>query len=223
MKPSETSTRRVEFFYDLVCVHSYLGFTRFSKAVDRYRENGGSVEVIFRPFHLSSEEPAAGRPLFEVHRAAFGEERAQAIAKDRSFGAEDGLKVDFERAIFTNTAAAHRLVLAAAAEGKGERMAERLFRAYFSDGVNIADSATLRRLADEIGVVRRDVGEEVLRAQLARVREAKVSSVPLFVYDDGVTMSGAQSVEAFSDVLGSNVLGSDVLDANVLGRPAHSV
>ncbi|MGW7071672.1 DsbA family oxidoreductase [Streptomyces sp. NPDC054855] len=201
MKPSETTPRRVEFFYDLVCVHSYLGFARFSAAIERYREKGGEVEVVFRPFHLSTDEPATGRPLFEVHRDAFGEERAKAISKDRSFGAEDGLDVHFDRAIFTNTGAGHRLVLAAAEQGKGERMVERLFRAYFTDGVNIAEPETLRRLADEVGVLPADVGDEVLNAQLSRVREEKVSSVPLFVFDDGARISGAQAVEEFSEAL----------------------
>ncbi|MGW5739748.1 MULTISPECIES: DsbA family oxidoreductase [Streptomyces] len=201
MKPSETTPRRVEFFYDLVCVHSYLGFARFSKAIARYRDNGGEVEVIFRPFHLSSDEPVTGRPLFDVHREAFGEEMARTISKDRSFGKDDGLDVHFDRAIFTNTAAGHRLVLAAAEQGKGEIMADRLFRAYFSDGVNIAEPETLRRLADEIGVAPADVGPGVLDEQLSRVREAKVSSVPLFVFDDGTTLSGAQAVEAFSEAL----------------------
>lgn len=201
MKQSETTPRRVEFFYDLVCVHSYLGFARFSRAIERYRQNGGEVEVVFRPFHLSTDEPAAGRPLYEVHREAFGEERAKAISKDRTFGADDGLDVHFDRAIFTNTGAGHRLVLAAAQQGKGERMAERLFRAYFTDGVNIAEPETLRRLADEVGVVPADVGDEVLSEQLSRVREAKVSSVPLFVFDDGARISGAQSVGEFAEAL----------------------
>lgn len=201
MKPNETTKRRVEFFYDIVCVHSYLGYTRFSRAIERYRESGGEVEVVFRPFHLSTDEPAAGRPLFEVHREAFGEERARAISKDRTFGVEDGLDVHFDRAVFTNTGGGHRLVLAAAEQGKGERMVERLFRAYFTDGVNIAEPETLRRLADEVGVVQTEVSAEALSEPLARVREAKVTSVPLFVFDDGATISGAQSVEAFSEAL----------------------
>ncbi|MGV9323072.1 DsbA family oxidoreductase [Streptomyces sp. NPDC003660] len=205
METNRTAKHRVEFFYDLVCVHSYLGFTRLSRALEQFRKTGAEVDVVFRPFQLVPKEPADGRPLFEVHREGFGEEMARTISQDRSFGAQDGLDVSFDRAVFTNTFDAHRLVAAAAEQGKGERMAERLFRAYFSDGLNIADAETLRTLPEEVGVRPGGVSAEVLRERLDRVHEAGVTSVPLFIFDGGAALSGARSTDAFLEALGQLV------------------
>lgn len=197
--------RTVEFVLDLICVHSYLAFTRFARAARRFRESGGELEVVFRPFLIAPEAPATGRPLFEVHKAAFGEETARAITADKSFGAEDGLDIDFERAIHTNTFDAHRLLAAAAAQGSGEAMAERLFRAYMTDGLNIGDPGTLDRLAAEVGVEpAKDGGAgdgAAVREEINSMRRLGVTSVPLLFFKEGPTLSGAQPEDAYLKAL----------------------
>ncbi|MCP3817863.1 DsbA family oxidoreductase [Streptomyces sp. A3M-1-3] len=203
--------RTVEFVLDLICVHSYIAFTRFSRAAALYRDAGGVVDIVFRPCQVAPDAPASGRPLFEVHKAAFGEQQARAIAQDTSFGAEDGLRVDFERAVHTNTFEAHRLLATAASQGAGEAMAERLFRAYMTDGLNIGDPGTLARLAAEIGVgVEVEVGVGVeqsedgaaaLTAELDRMRGLGITSVPLILFDNGTAFSGSQPESVYLKAL----------------------
>lgn len=144
--------RRVEIVADLVCVHGYLRFTRFLRAAGRYRDAGGEVETVFRPYQLRPDGPAAGEPLFEEHKRDRGEAFARAVAADTTIGVADGLELSFGRAVFPHTFDAHLLLSRASARGRGEAMAERLFRAYFTDGLHIADGDTLRRPAAEVGV-----------------------------------------------------------------------
>ncbi|REK88945.1 dithiol-disulfide isomerase [Streptomyces inhibens] len=205
--------RRVEIVADLVCVHGYLGFTRFLRAARRYRDGGGEVVTVFRPYQLRPDASAAGEPLFEEHKRDRGEAFARAVAADTSIGAADGLELNFGRAVFTNTFDAHLLLSRASAQGKGERMAERLFRAYFTDGLHIADAETLRRLAGEVGVAMGDPGDpgalgdergrERLRAELDRVRRLGLPSVPAFRFEDGPVLVGedAASEERFHAAL----------------------
>jgi predicted DsbA family dithiol-disulfide isomerase len=201
MELTARTPRRVEFVLDLICVHSYIALTRWSRAAKRFRDSGAEVEVVFRPFQLAPETPSTGRPLFEVHKEAFGEEKARAIARDTGFGAEDGLRLNFERAVYTNTFEAHRLLADAAGQGLGEAMAERLFRAYLTDGSNIGDPHTLARLADEIGVVHSEGGGTALRAELDRVRTLGISSVPLVLFDGGPALGGAQPEAVYFQAL----------------------
>src|SRR5690606_41777176 len=63
-----------------------------------------------------------------------------------------GLLYDFDRAVVANSFDAHRLIQAAKAKGLGDPMEERLFKAYFSEGGNIADHETLVRLGPEAGL-----------------------------------------------------------------------
>jgi predicted DsbA family dithiol-disulfide isomerase len=189
--------RRVEIALDLACVRCHLGFTRLTRAVRRHRADGGEVDMVIRPFQAEPDAPSAGEPLFEVWRRTRGEAFVRQVASDTSFGVADGLEPHFERALFTNTFEAHRLVARASAQGLGERMAERLFRAYFTDGLLISDRATLARLAAESGVVADDAADDTdaaaLRAELDRVRGlgVHVDAIPYVAFEDGTVLEGA--------------------------------
>ncbi|MGW4781823.1 DsbA family oxidoreductase [Streptomyces filamentosus] len=205
MTTADRATVRVEITLDLTCVHSYLGFTRFERAARRHRDAGGTLDVTFLPFRVSPDAPAAGRPLSEVHAEFFGsaENAARATAGMAETGAREGLEFDFAHAVHVDTFEAHRLLAAAGEQGLAEPMAERLFRAYLTDGLNIGDAATLTRLAAEIGVRRAETGPGAdaeasrLRAELDRVRALGVRSVPLFRFEGAGLLSGAQPEEAF--------------------------
>ncbi|MGY0062107.1 DsbA family oxidoreductase [Streptomyces sp. LZ34] len=206
--------RRVEIALDLACVRCYLGFTRLTRAARHYRADGGEVDVVLRPFQAEPEAPSAGEPLFEVWRRTRGEAFVRQVTSDTAFGVADGLEPHFERAQYTNTFEAHRLVARASAQGLGERMAERLFRAYFTDGLLISDRTTLARLAAETGVVAQDDHDGAaddtndsdaaeLRAELDRVRAlgVHVDAVPYVRFEDGTVLEGAQPEEAYRAAL----------------------
>ncbi|MFH9009721.1 DsbA family protein [Streptomyces afghaniensis] len=172
---------RVEAVLDFVCVHCYLGFTRYLRAVRRYRADGGTVETVLRPVQLRPQASPVGEPLVEVWARERGAAVAARLAADTSFGDDDGLELDFRRAVFTNTFDAHRLAAQASAQGKGEEMAERLFRAYFADGLNIADTTALDRLAAETGVMTTSGGAEALQGRTRprpRTRPAGPAGTP---------------------------------------------
>lgn len=198
--PRTAATRRVEFVLDLICVHSYLALTRFERAAARRRADGDRIEVVFRPFQIAPEAPAGGEPLTERHRRDFGAEAERMTQHMTAVGAREGLRLDFARAVFVNTLPAHRLLAAAGRQGRAEPMAERLFRAYFTDGANIGDTATLDRLAAETGVRRggpEEPDERALTAEIAKVRAEGVRQVPLLRFDTGTVVTGAQPEEVY--------------------------
>ena len=80
--------------------------------------------------------------------------------------AELGLDYRFDRALTTNTTAAHRLSHFAAAHGRQHAMVQRLFRAYFTDGLNIGDYDVLADLAADVGLDRAKRSPRLLAASL---------------------------------------------------------
>jgi predicted DsbA family dithiol-disulfide isomerase len=56
---------------------------------------------------------------------------------------EVGLNYDFNKAVVANTFDAHRLIQLAKANNKSDETEERLFRAYFIEGKNIAITTRL--------------------------------------------------------------------------------
>ncbi|MGW5974743.1 DsbA family oxidoreductase [Streptomyces sp. NPDC055186] len=185
-----TPPRRVEVVLDFVCVHCCIGFTRYARAVRRYRADGGTAETVLRPVQLRPDASPAGEPLIALWSRERGAATAAQLAADTSFGANDGLELNFHRAVFTSTFNTHRLAARASAQGKAEEMAERLFRAYFTDGLNIADPTVLARLAAETGVMTNGGGAEAMHAELARVRELDLPAPPVFLFPGGPVLSG---------------------------------
>lgn len=190
---SDSGTSRLEFVLDIACVWSYLGYARFARVVAEHRRAGGSPEVMFRPFQVAPHASEAGESLFERHKREFGADAERNEEYMAALGRQEGIEFDFGRTVFANTFEGHRLVALASEQGLGETAVERLFRAYFTDGVNVADREALRSLAADIGVVWNDSGKEELRAELARVRESGVGSVPVLTVNGGRVLTGAWS------------------------------
>ena len=68
-------------------------------------------------------------------------------------GQGDGIDLAFEKIARTpNTLNAHRLIWLAEQQGRQIEMVDTLFKAYFTDGRDIGDSATLVELAGVAGL-----------------------------------------------------------------------
>ncbi|MEU8357755.1 DsbA family oxidoreductase [Nonomuraea sp. NPDC048882] len=189
---------KVEIFSDVVCPWCYIGHARFTKAAERFRDKGGSIEVTMRPFQLNPDAPAKGEPLIPSMERKFGPNARQMIERVVGTAAEEGLELDYDRALNSTTVRAHRLIEVAGRQGLGEEMAERLFRAYFTEGRDVADAGVLAELAAEVGVTDTGEGAEEVREQLARARSLGISGVPLFLFEGKYAVSGAQPVDAFA-------------------------
>jgi predicted DsbA family dithiol-disulfide isomerase len=204
------ATLRVSIALDVICVHSYLGYTRFTRVAERLRAEGLQLEVDFLPFELAPGAGTAGEPLLPVLERVFGAEAVQQTLRFARQLAAEGLELHYERAVATGTFEAHRIIARAARQGLAEPMVERLFRAHFTDGLHIGDPATLTRLAGEVGLTPDGPGDapagegaetDRLRAQLDHVRRLGVTGVPVFFIDGVRPLTGSQSEAALTGAL----------------------
>jgi predicted DsbA family dithiol-disulfide isomerase len=211
------TTAHVEITFDVGCTWSYLAYARFQRAAARFRDGGGTLDVAFRPFQLDPGASPEGEPKREVHRRHFGADFDHEGAMDEmsALGADLGLAFGHD-AVWADSFEAHRLVAVASAQGRGEAVVERLFRAHHAEGLNIGDEAVLRRLAEETGVAWSDDGADGVRAELARVRADGIRGVPVFAFAGSrVPLVGDQSEAALDAALRSAASGAP-------GRPAAS-
>jgi predicted DsbA family dithiol-disulfide isomerase len=192
----------IDVVSDVVCPWCYLGKRRLERAVATL---GRPVTVAWRPFQLDGSIPAGGIARETYLTRKFGGVRAVDASHRRltEMGREEG--IDYRFAAITrspNTLDAHRLIRWAAAEGRQEAIVERLFRAYFTEGLDVGDRAVLARLAAEAGIAgdvaarlagaadRDDVADEIAVAQ-----QIGVTGVPCFIFDRHYAVVGAQSPE----------------------------
>jgi predicted DsbA family dithiol-disulfide isomerase len=203
---------RVEIFSDVACPFCFIGKRNFERALEAF-PYPDEVEVRWRSFQLDPAAPAEPRGSTQSHLAekyGVSLEEARAMSERVLVMARAaGLEMDFDRVVHVNTFEAHRLLHLAASQGKGDRMAEALFTAYFTEAGDIADHELLLRLAGEAGLdpaetealLSGDRFTEEVRADFSEAMELGLTGVPAFVIDRSLLVSGAQPPEVLLGAL----------------------
>lgn len=201
---------RIEVYSDVVCPWCYVGERRLERAL-RARPDV-EAEVIWRPFRLNPGVPEGGMPYEELSRRKFGGEqnRRGMFAYLTRVGEAEGIEFRFDRIRRApDTTDAHRLILRAGREGRQWAVADALMRAYFTEGRDVGDRATLAEVAGEAGMETAEIlayleggrdAEAVWRSQLESYT-AGVGGVPHYVFDGARHLSGAQPPEVFEGVI----------------------
>lgn len=203
---------QVEIWFDVVCPWCYLGKARFQRALDAF-EHRDEVTITYRSFELDpfADQTRTERTV-DVLALKYGMSPEQAEESQRQMeqrAAADGLEYNLAGLHSGSTRDAHRLIHFAADRGLQAEMAERLFRAYFTEQASIFDRDSLTEFAVEVGLDRDEVLAVLVSdhyadavqtdEEMARVLGA--TGVPLFVIDRRYGISGAQPVEVMSQAL----------------------
>ncbi|MBA3683413.1 MAG: DsbA family oxidoreductase [Bacteroidetes bacterium] len=122
---------------------------------------------------------------------------------------ENGLDYHFEKAVLANSYHAHRIIHLAKKYKLGNAAEERIFKAYFTEGKDIAGQQTLLDLGKEIGLEEKEIKEVLnsdkygddVRADIEEAQKIGVRGVPFFVFNRQYAVSGAQPVEIFTETL----------------------
>ncbi|WP_329079579.1 DsbA family oxidoreductase [Streptosporangium sp. NBC_01469] len=195
----------VQMVFDIPCVWSYFTYARLQRALAHFRSGGGRAELTFRPYQLVPDATVEGRLNVDVLRHAFGDDAEHSIGRIAALASDEGLTFHPERAVHSNTFHAHRLIAVASAQGCGEDMAERLFRAHHTDQLNLADLDTLKTLAAEIGVGWSDEGIARTREALESTRRLGVHGIPILQFEDRPALTGTPSEDSLLAALHSAV------------------
>lgn len=201
----------IEIWSDVVCPWCYLGKRRFERALAGFAHRG-AVRVRFRSFELDPGAAPEPEPTVPMLARKYRQSEAAVLASMQQLtrtAAAEGLEYHLPEADSGNTFDAHRLIHAAAEHGRGEELAERLFRAHFTEGRSVFDHDSLALLAEEAGLDgarAREVlaGGEYADDVRADERQARVygaTGVPFFVLDGRYGISGAQPTELFGRAL----------------------
>ncbi|BAV09773.1 Predicted dithiol-disulfide isomerase, DsbA family [Filimonas lacunae] len=203
---------KVEIWSDVACPFCYIGKRRFEEALEQFPHKD-QLQVEWRSFQLNPDlKDGVYKNLEEYLSKTKGwpvEQVRQIQERVTSMAADAGLHFNMENTVLANTYRAHCLIQMAKAAGKGDEMEEILFRAYFIDGKNVSEKATLTELGVEAGLDRAAVSEMLEKYTYASqvqldVMEAKalgVNGVPFFVMNRRYAVSGAQESEAFLQIL----------------------
>jgi predicted DsbA family dithiol-disulfide isomerase len=196
---------KVEVWSDVACPWCYLGKRHLEEALAS--RPGEPIEVAWRSFQLQPDaprfgEPGAGAPTSEYLEArGYAPDQLEEMqGRLTGMAAAAGLDYRLDLGRHANTFEAHALIKAAARQGFGDAMVERLFKAQHVEGLRLDDPAVLAALAGEVGLegeaaTPTEGDREAAHQEIAEGAATGVTGVPFFVFDRRLAVSGAQPAE----------------------------
>ncbi len=203
---------KVEIWSDVMCPFCYIGKRRFESALENFEYNN-EVEVTWRSFQLNPDmetDPDANINEYLAEAKGWSLDQARQMNKQvTDMAADEGLEYNMEQAVVANSYDAHRLVQFAKDRGKADETEESLFKAYFTEGKNIADHQTLITLAEGIGIdpteaksiLESDKYANAVNHDIQLAQNINITGVPFFLFDRKFAVSGARETEVFLKAL----------------------
>jgi predicted DsbA family dithiol-disulfide isomerase len=195
----------IDVYSDVICPWCFVGKRRLEKGLVLA---GKYAAVRWHPFELNPDMPREGmeRRAYRVKKFGSWERSLELDAQVGRAFAGEGLAFNPDGMARTpNTFDTHRVIWLAGEGGVQDAVVEALFRAYFTDGRDLSDRATLAAVAGGSGLDPGEVNELLsggrgaaeVRGWEQRGQRLGISGVPFFVVNGRVALSGAQPPELF--------------------------
>ncbi|GAA4176904.1 MULTISPECIES: DsbA family oxidoreductase [Sphingobacterium] len=204
---------KIEIWSDIICPFCYIGLTKLESALQEV-EQDVQAEITWKSYQLNPEFPedAPGMPTYDYLVRTKGMSMDDVVAMTAQLsaqGKELGIALNFDKAIVVNTKKAHRLLHFAQTHQKGTALKKSLFKAHFTDGLDVNDNATLVELAKQVGLPVEAVQELLASDNYAYdvsqdIQEGVnlgLRGVPFFVFDRKYAIPGAQPMEVFHNTI----------------------
>ena len=216
---------KIDVWSDIACPFCYIGKHHLQSAVAQL-VNADNIHIHYRTFLLDANAPKQPQEtIYQQLSRKYGmsiDEAKTSTQRIADQGKQIGLTFNFATLQSVNTIDAHRLIHLAAESNLAAEMKEALFKAYFTDSLNIADHRVLITLAKQVGLAP-DAVEAMLNSQryLAeieadkqQIKQLDIRSVPFFVFNDQYAISGAQPVSVFKELLAKILDEEEIEDKN---------
>ena len=197
----------IDIFHDTACPWCRIGKKHLFDAISLIGRSE-TINIRWHPFLLDDSIPPQGvefRAFMKTRKGIGAQRLTQLFSYATQSGAKAGVKLDFNNVFLAvNTTLSHRLI-ALTPNNYKNLIVEAIYKAYFEDGLNIGDVDTLVNLSKNFGFDQNKLKQQLSGdAALAEVmtaakaaRNRGISSVPFFIIDRKVSVSGSQSVETF--------------------------
>jgi predicted DsbA family dithiol-disulfide isomerase len=197
---------KIEMFSDFICPFCYIGFATIRKVKPEF-----GLEIAWKGFQIHPEWPPDGMPAAEFRREMSPEMRRSIWERIGTMAEAAGIAMK-PPALLTNSRCALEAAEFAAEQGIGEAFEERVYRAYFNEGLNIGKPGVVADLAAEVGIDRFELDAALeskryamrLKNNAMAAHNRNVDGVPTFFIGD-YPMVGAQSEDVMRQILGRYV------------------
>jgi predicted DsbA family dithiol-disulfide isomerase len=207
----------IQIVQDLICPWCRIGHHNLEQALATWSAgNDAPVTIEWLPYQL---DPLADGAPKEDFRQRFTQRKGvpeaqmnQMFDRVTQVGASLGLTFNFDEVTVAVDTLPGHVAIAAAPQAKQPALVAALHTAYFEDGRDIGETDVIVEYATKAGLdaveiesVRAALASPTARAEqketVHAVQEAGITSVPYFVFDGKLALSGGQPVPAFLQAL----------------------
>ena len=203
---------KVEIWSDVMCPFCYIGKRKFENALAQFPQRD-EVEVVWKSFQLNpflKTDPTKNTIEHLAEAKGWSLQQAQDATQYVTDVAQKvGLTYNMDKAVVANSFDAHRFLHLAKAHGVQDAAKESVLKAYFTEGANTADHATLMQLGKDVGLdaneVKTMLDTDLYAAEvnhdIYEAQQVGVRGVPFFVLNNKYAISGAQESALFLQAL----------------------
>ena len=203
-------TLKIDIVSDVVCPWCVIGFRNLKKAMHEMQTEL-NFEISWKPYELHPEIPQGGYDKKLYMQQKFGSSNGSSAYNEIiKIGKSVGFEFNFSKTErIPNTFMAHRLLWKAEQYNLQTELSEALFKAYFTDGLNIGSAEVLSELCESIGMNKIEIlnfleskegGQEIADLEMEFI-EKSIGAVPTYFINDKYIIQGGQEPETFVSFL----------------------
>ena len=202
---------KIDIVSDVVCPWCVIGFKNLQKAINQM-EDKVEFEVEWKPYELHPEIPENGYDKKLYMQQKFGDlsGRSSPYRQITEIGKTLGFDFNFSKSErIPNTFNAHRLLWKSKEYGVQTPISEALFKAYFTDGIDIGSNEELLKIATAEGMEEKSTraflnskegGQETADEEMSFI-EKSIGAVPTYFINEKYIIQGGQEPETFVSFL----------------------
>jgi predicted DsbA family dithiol-disulfide isomerase len=207
---------KIQVVQDLICPWCYIGHHNLDVALrDWTASHAEPVEIEWLPYQLDPLEEGAPQEGFQerfmTRKGIAPEQMGQMFDRVTQVGASLGIPFRFDKVTVAVDSLPGHIAIAAAPAAKQSALVSAFHKAYFEEGRDIGNTDEVLAIAtaaglgpDEVQGVRNAIADpssrQAVRDLIREVQEAGITSVPYFVVDGKIGLSGGQPPEVFTQV-----------------------
>ena len=203
-------TLKIDIVSDIVCPWCVIGFKNLKKAMHELQTEL-NFEISWKPYELHPEIPQEGYDKKLYMQQKFGSSSGRSPYNEiTKIGESVGFEFNFSKTErIPNTFMGHRLLWKAEQYNLQTELSEALFRAYFSEGLNIGSKEILAEVSESVGMDKVEVinfldskegGQEIADLEMNFI-EKSIGAVPTYFINDKYIIQGGQEPETFVSFL----------------------
>ena len=201
---------QIDIFHDTVCPWCRIGKKYLFDALSEHK--GKAVNIRWHPFLLDNSVPSEGyefRNFMRQRKGMSPQQLQQMFNYTRSMGEAAGVILDFENVrLAVNTTLSHQLIELTPKPLKS-KVVEEIYQAYFEKGLNLGSIDIVLEIAKSCGIYSPEIvqklndkkSSDAVIAESNKARSLGISSVPFFIINNEIKISGSRSKETFMNQL----------------------